>query len=156
MASTFILKRKTFADPQQQQQQNKSSLGKKLAIGAGAVAATAGAFYGARKGVFGNSLMRSSNNLYGRAGGWLQRQGATKVGGNMMDSAAKDYTKAGTKFLENNAKQRGITLAEGQAQTGAENATRLRRQHWEIGPNQWRENRATFNYNKSYSPNHNL
>ena len=131
MASTFVLKRKTFADPQQQQ--DKSSLGKKLAIGAGAVAATAGAFYGARKGMFGNSLMRSSNNLYGRAGGWLQRQGATNMGNNMMNSAAKDYTKATTKALQNNAKQRGITLAEGQAQRGAENATFLKKQSWAQG-----------------------
>ena len=131
MASTFILKRKTFADPQQQQ--NKSSLGKKLAIGAGTVAATAGAFYGARKGVFGNSLMRSSNNAYGRFGGWLQRQGATKVGGNIMDNAAKDYTKATTKALQNNAQQHGITLAAGQAETGAANVTKLARQGWEQG-----------------------
>lgn len=151
MASTFILKRKTFADPQPKK---KSSLGKKLAIGAGAAATTAGAFYGARKGVFGNKLMRSSNNAYGRFGGWLQRQGATKVGGNMMDSAAKDYTKAGKKFLENNAKKHGITLAEGQAQRGAENATRMRRQQWDKGPNQWRENKATEYYNRKYNPNH--
>ena len=155
MASTFVLKRKTFADPQQQQQ-NKSSLGKKLAIGAGAVATTAGAFYGARKGMFGNKLMRSSNNLYGRFGGWLQRQGATNVGKNMVDSAAKDYTKAGKKFLESNAKKHGITLAEGQAQRGAEEATRIRKQQWDKGPNQWREDKATFNYFKSNNPNHNL
>ena len=151
MASTFVLKRKTFADPQQQ---NKSSLGKKLAIGAGAVATTAGAFYGARKGMFGNKLMRSSNNLYGRFGGWLQRQGATSVGKNVMDSAAKDYTKAGTKFLENNAKKHGITLAEGEAQRGAKEATRIRKQQWDKGPNQWRENKATEYYNRKYNSNH--
>lgn len=133
MASTFVLKRKTFADPQQQQQQDKSSLGKKLAVGAGALATTAGLFFGARKGIMGNNIMKSANNVYGKAGGWLSRNGATNMGNSMMNSAAKDYTKATTKALQNNAKQRGITLELGQAQRGAENATFLKKQAWGQG-----------------------
>ena len=151
MASIFTLRRKTFADSQPKKK--KSSLGKKLAIGAGAAATTAGAFYGARKGVFGNSLMRSSNNLYGRFGGWLRRQGATEIGGNIMDNAAKDYTKAATKALQSNAKKHGITLAEEEALRGAKEATRMRKQQWDIGPNQWRENKATEYYNRKNNPN---
>ena len=55
MASTFRLKRKTYSD------ENGSSWGKKLAIGAGTLAATAGAFYGAKKGMFGNNAQLWTN-----------------------------------------------------------------------------------------------
>lgn len=53
MASTFRLKRKTFSD------EKGSGLGKKLAVGA--LAATAGAFYGAKKGMFGNNAQLWAN-----------------------------------------------------------------------------------------------
>lgn len=56
MASTFRLKRKTFSD------EKSSGWGKKLAIGAaGTLAATAGAFYGAKKGMFGNNAQLWAN-----------------------------------------------------------------------------------------------
>ena len=54
---TIVFRRKSFNDPQQlQQPQQKSGLGKKLAIGAGALGTAALGFYGARKGVFGKKI----------------------------------------------------------------------------------------------------
>lgn len=109
MASTFILKRKTFADPQQQQ--NKSSLGKKLAIGAGTIAATAGALYGAKRGVFGNNLMLKTNQRLTKMGTSVANFGTkhnfgkvTSFGNNMVNSGAQGSATARVNMIENRLK----------------------------------------------------
>lgn len=74
MASTFILKRKTFADnmqnPQMQGQpeQKKSGFGKKLLAGAGALAATAAVGYSASKGKLGVGAQRTVNTALSNVG----------------------------------------------------------------------------------------
>lgn len=153
MASTFVLKRKTFAEDQNQQKKG-SGLGKKLAIGAGTIGTAALSFYGARKGAFGNNIMKSANNLYGRAGGWLSRNGATNMGNSMMKGASKDYEKATTELLKKNAKDMGKTITDQQAVQGAQKATKMRQQQWEIGTDAWKTNRETFNNFKNTNPNH--
>ena len=91
MASTFILKRKTFSD-----NENKGSgIGKKLAIGAGALAATAGAFYGAKRGVFGAGAQKWAGKTWGQAGKLL---GSDK----MMQSGAKSYGQGAAKAQQAN------------------------------------------------------
>lgn len=73
MASTFILRRKTFADmqnPQMQGQpeQKKSGFGKKLLAGAGALAATAAIGYSASKGKMGANVQKTVNTALGNVG----------------------------------------------------------------------------------------
>lgn len=58
MASTFILKRKTYAENDEQKKGGFGSTA--LKVGAG-LAATAGAIYGAKKGMFGNKAQLWTN-----------------------------------------------------------------------------------------------
>ena len=90
MASTFILKRKTFAENDQ-----RSGWGKKLAVGAGALAATAGAFYGAKRGVFGAGAQKWAGKTWGKAGKFLGND-------NMMLSGAKSYGEGAAKAQQAN------------------------------------------------------
>ena len=146
MASTFILKRKTFADNvnvsvgQGGSNDGKkgSSFGKKLAIGVGTIGATAGTFALARRGKLGAGLQKSANNLYGQVGGFLSRKGATGIGSNMMKSAEEKYQQAAKDILEKNAKKNNITLAAGQADAGAAKAAKMRREQWGVGKSQWK------------------
>ncbi len=148
MASTFILKRKTFSDPQQQK---NSSFGKKLAIGAGTVAGTAGLFLGARKGVMGNQIMKSANNLYGRAGGYLSRNGATNIGNKMMTGARKDYLKATQSTMEEAAKAKGKTLADGVANKKATAAADAMKQKWTVGKTEYKAQQKARGINNRVS-----
>lgn len=84
--STFIFKRKKYSD----NNESGSSWGKKLAIGAGTVAATVGAFYGAKKGMFGASAQKWAGNAYAKTGKFFGSS-------NMMKSGAKDYAQGAAK-----------------------------------------------------------
>lgn len=79
MASSFRLKRKLYSSDTE-----GSSFGKKaLAVG-GTLAATAGAFYGARKGMFGNTARQMAGKAWAKAG--------KAVGSDsMMKSGVTDY-----------------------------------------------------------------
>lgn len=146
----FVLKRKLYAEPgmvmqqpaqyQQQQQNSGGGLGRKLAIGAGGVLATAGTFYGARKGMLGKNLRQSSNNLWGKAGGWLNRQGwFGKTGENMMKSAKKDWTTATRdKILAKNVNA-GKNVSTGAIQKQAETQANRIETVWSKGREEGRK-----------------
>lgn len=110
MASTFVLKRKTFDDSQQPQQ--KSSLGKKIAIGAAGTLATAGTLaFGAKKGMFGAKAQMGINRRLGQMGSSISKYGQKhnikalqNLGDNTMSSAAVDYGKGYTKNVANTFK----------------------------------------------------
>lgn len=89
---------------QKQFDEEESSTGSKILKGTLGVAGTVGAFYGARKGMLGNTIQMGANKLYGQAGVQLQRLGNTVAGGwkgggnflakrgnNMVESASKEY-----------------------------------------------------------------
>ena len=79
MATTYTLKRKTYSE----EDGNKSgmSTGKKIALGVGATAATAGlAFAGARRGMLGTGAMKSTNAMWAKAGNKIGAQGMVKSG----------------------------------------------------------------------------
>lgn len=119
MASTFVLKRKTFADNvnvnvgQGGSNDGKkgSSFGKKLAIGVGTIGATAGTFALARHGKLGAGLQKSANTAWMRAGkhvgklneGW---------GASMQKSALEKYTDAAKKQSTDLLKKAGRTVDE--------------------------------------------
>lgn len=89
MASSFRLKRKLYSSDKE-----GSSFGKKaLAIG-GTLAATAGAFYGAKKGMFGAGAQKWAGSTYGKIG--------KAVGSdNMMLSGANSYGQGVAKQMAN-------------------------------------------------------
>ena len=79
MATIYTLKRKTYSE----EDGNKSgmSTGKKIALGVGATAATAGlAFAGARRGMLGTGAMKSTNAMWAKAGNKIGAQGMVKSG----------------------------------------------------------------------------
>lgn len=89
---------------QKQFDEEESSTGSKILKGTLGVAGTVGAFYGARKGMLGNTIQMGANKLYGQAGIQMQRLGNTVAGGwkgggnflakrgnNMVESASKEY-----------------------------------------------------------------
>lgn len=88
----------------QKQYDEESSTGEKILKGTLGVAGTVGAFYGARKGMLGNTIQMGANKLYGKAGIQMQKLGNTlggtwqgggnflaKRGNNMVESASKEY-----------------------------------------------------------------
>ena len=95
MASTFRLKRKTFSD------ENGSGLGKKLAVGAGALAATAGAFYGAKKGMFGNNAQLWANRKVMQVGRSFGKD--SNFGQKIVNSGKEGVTQAIKGIRENRA-----------------------------------------------------
>ena len=116
MASTFVLKRKTFADNVNVNvngngDKKKSGLGKKLAIGAGTVAATGLAFAGARRGWMGAGLQKSANTAWMRAGKHVGKV-SESLGQQMQGSAQKLYQEGQSKYLTDLAKKSGKTLSE--------------------------------------------
>lgn len=116
----YILKRKVFADDDQQK---KSGLGKKLMIGLGTVGTVAGSFALAKSGRLGAGLQRSSNTLWGNTGAKLSNWGMTNWGNSMMKSGAAgvgkaaERTAAGKVKLHNKlvetAQKEGKTLTQG-------------------------------------------
>ena len=116
MASTFVLKRKTFADNinvnvNGNGDKKKSGLGKKLAIGAGTVAATGLAFAGARRGWMGAGLQKSANTAWMRAGKHVGKV-SESLGQQMQGSAQKLYQEGQSKYLTDLAKKSGKTISE--------------------------------------------
>lgn len=119
----IILRQKHYND-------EESSTGRKILKGALALGATAGTFYGARKGMLGNTMQMHANTLYGKAGVQMQRLGNkigtnwqggadffAKRGNNMVNSAAKEWSlasgqKAG-KFVEGATKANTNELIKG-------------------------------------------
>lgn len=87
MATTFKLKRKLYSDDEKK----GMGTGTKLALGA---ATLAGGFYGARKGMFGNTARLGANKMYMSAGKALGSKG-------MVKSGAKDYATASVNLREN-------------------------------------------------------
>jgi len=92
MATTYTLKRKTFADPNQSGEKKKGmSTGAKIAAGIGTAALAYGA---ARRGAFGVGASRATNRIWGQAGQKLQKsgfEGLQKVGTNMEKNALKTH-----------------------------------------------------------------
>lgn len=93
----IILRQSYYSDPQQEDG-GSNKLVKGLA-GAGATVAT---FYGARKGMLGNSMQKWTNTLWGNAGKQVQKLGDVvgnnwagnwlgKRGDNMVKSASKEW-----------------------------------------------------------------
>lgn len=89
---------------QKQFDEEESSTGSKILKGTLGVAGTVGAFYGARKGMLGNTIQMGANKLYGQAGIQMQKLGNSvagswkgggnflaKRGNNMVESASKEY-----------------------------------------------------------------
>ena len=75
MASSFRLKRKLYSSDKE-----GSSFGKTaLAVG-GTLAATAGAFYGARKGMFGAGAQKWAGNAWAKAGKSIGSKSMVKSG----------------------------------------------------------------------------
>lgn len=93
MASSFRLKRKLYSSDKE-----GSSFGKKaLAIG-GTLAATAGAFYGAKKGMFGAGAQNWAGNAWAKAGKSLGSQSMIKSGARDVGMAqAKQASSAAVK-----------------------------------------------------------
>ena len=115
MATTFRIKSKTFsnqnkvyrlqriyADVPGEGEQKGLSTGAKVGLGvAGTALATGAAFMGARRGMFGANLMKSSNKLWGSAGKALGSQ-------SMVQSANKGFKKAGTLEALNNGGRNAV------------------------------------------------
>jgi hypothetical protein len=80
--ATYILKRKTYSDGDQQPKQGMG-LGKKLAIGAGALGTAALAVAGARNGVFGTKAAIGANKA------WMGADRALKSGKRMLNRFTK-------------------------------------------------------------------
>lgn len=74
MATTFTLKRKYFAEADQNK--GMSTAGKVAAV----AGTTALAFAGARRGMLGNNMMKQSNALWAKAGNAIGAQGMVKSG----------------------------------------------------------------------------
>jgi len=86
---TYTIKRKTYSE--EDQGSSRMSKGGKIAAGIGTAAATAGlAFAGARRGMLGTGLQRTTNVAWGKMG---HKFGSNK----MMESAAKGMGKAAQK-----------------------------------------------------------
>jgi len=105
----IIIRQKQFDEGEE----GSSTMGKVLK-GTAAIGGTVGAFYGARKGMFGNTIQMGANRLYGQAGVQMQRLGNSigsswqdgadffaKRGNNMVNSAAKEWSLASG--LKNNS-----------------------------------------------------
>jgi hypothetical protein len=104
MASTFVLKRKTFDDSGEKK---NSGWGKKLAIGAGTVAATAGLAYGAKKGLMGNNIMLKTNRGLNKVGNAISSIGdkhnfgsLSSFGNKLTNSGAQDAATARVNMIE--------------------------------------------------------
>lgn len=94
----MIIRRKTFAENE------GSGMGKKLLKGAAVVAGTAGAVYGAKKGMFGTGAQMGVNKGIMKAGKAL---GSDK----MILSGAQDYGRGAAKKAANMAlKNKGVTM----------------------------------------------
>lgn len=125
MASTFILKRKLFADNVNVNVNNngdkKSSFGKKLAIGTGATLATVGTGLAmGRAGLLGNRAMLNINQRIGRAGVSIARYGKQNnikflqnTGNDMVTSGSYRSAVARTNMTE---KRLGHDLTDAQRQ----------------------------------------
>ena len=105
MATTFTLKRKYFADPNQGEQKKGMSTGKKLAI-AGGVAATAATALAARGAGGFKPLATNVGNAFKNSGGGLKGVGgAVKgVGSSIVEGAKKlpgDVKNIAGKFKSN-------------------------------------------------------
>lgn len=92
---TFILKRKTFANPDNNNNKNGLSTAAKVGMG---IAGTGLAFLGASRGLFGGGVQMGANKLLGKAGQALKSQ-------SMVDNAR-------SKFTEGFARKKGITDKE--------------------------------------------
>ena len=123
MATTFTLKRKYFAEADQ----NKGmSTAGKVAAGVGTAAL---AFAGARRGVFGVNAAKATNKVWGQAGQMLQRssmESISKLGAGMEKNALKTngrvvYNDA-VKTLQGSGTTREIKRMAGQEARNA-NAT---------------------------------
>lgn len=110
MASTFVLKRKTFDDSDQK----GSGFGKKLAIGLGTVGSLAGGFALAKTGHLGAGLQKSSNLAWGNTGAKLNKWGMTNWGNSMMKSGAAGVGKAAEKTAANKVKIHNELVAAAQ------------------------------------------
>ena len=117
MATTFVLKRKYFADPNQQQGEKKKgmSTGKKLAIAGGALAlgATALGVHGA--GGFNKQGLQNFAANFKKGGNGLRG-----VGANIKSGAGKVTQSAGN-FVKNTADKMGDKFAAS-GKNGAFNA----------------------------------
>lgn len=124
MASTFILKRKLFADNVNVNVNNdnrKSSFGKKLAIGTGATLATVGTGLAmGRAGLLGPRAMLNINQRIGRAGASISRYGKQNnikflqnTGDKMVTSGSYRSAVARTNLTE---KRLGRDLTDAQRQ----------------------------------------
>lgn len=123
MATTFTLKRKYFAQPDEK---NGMSTVGKVATGVGAAAL---AFAGARRGVFGVKAAGATNRVWGTAGQKLQNssyEGIKKLGTNMEKSALKTNGKVvyndALNTLQGSSTAREIKKAAGEEARNA-NAT---------------------------------
>lgn len=84
MKSIFTIHRRLFNESEEK----KSDFGWGKALGA--TAAIAGTMYGAKKGMFGNTIRRGYNTAYGKIGNAIGSKG-------MVNSAATDWAKGGVK-----------------------------------------------------------
>ncbi len=116
MSTTFILKRKYFAD-QGDQQKKGMSTGAKVAAGVGTAAL---AFAGARRGAFGGNIAMKANNAYINAGKRLAQSKSATISGlgtGMVQSGAEKWA-AGSAQLKNQvAKRAGKAGMEGDTLT---------------------------------------
>lgn len=99
----IILRQKHYND------EEGSSVGSKILKGA-AIGGTAAAFYGARKGMLGNTVQMHANKLYGKAGVQMQRFG-NAVGGH-WEGGGNFFAKRGNNMVNSAAKEYGIANAQ--------------------------------------------
>lgn len=100
----IILRQKHYND------EDGSSVGSKIMKGALALGGTAATFYGARKGMLGNTVQMHANKLYGKAGVQMQRFG-NAVGGH-WEGGGNFFAKRGNNMVESAAKEYGIANAQ--------------------------------------------
>ena len=98
----IILRQSYYSDPQQEDGGSN-----KLVKGLAGAGATVAAFYGARKGMLGNSMQKWTNTLWGNAGKQVSKLG-TKVGDNW---AGNWLGKRGGIMINSSAKEWGIANA---------------------------------------------
>lgn len=87
----YKLRRKSFSKGDN----GEGGMGTLGKVGLG-LAATAGTFYGARKGLLGNKLQMHTNAMWGKLGGKLGSE-------SMMKSASRDFHEGRTNFMMKNS-----------------------------------------------------
>ena len=117
MATTYTLKRKTYSE--EEGKKSGMSTAGKIALGAGA---TALAFAGARRGLMGTGLQKSTNKLWASAGKKIGSQG-------MIDNAAKKYGtaigKESAKNAASAASKKNITMTNTQLENIANKRSKI-------------------------------